>query len=463
MVAATSEEETPDTRAPPADTMVEPQTGGGSSKPTDDPNDDPKDDPTHEFQNLIVTKTADATFDREYKWDIDKSVVGDQKVWISEGEKATIDYVVKVTPKGVHDSNWRITGTITVQNPNEWSVEADVTDRVTFGTSLAPTSGQQDGGPGEDDGTKCDVADGKKATIPAEGSKEFQYSCEFESAPGESGTNTATAKWKPQHQGDEHVSRMEPMSGSSDDGHHENGKRSASGSVNFTFEASEINRTVSVYDDKTNPDSAWLLGESDYETGPFEYPYSLQISGVVGKCTNYTNTAWLDYGDSEGSDPSIQPLSGSGGTTEEQDDGKDSDSATVSVCVKRVPPPPTWTDETCKTDGSQKLGSISIPVSDFYQYKIDGVEVAAGTYVREAGTYVVTAKYNGPRGHDMEAASLVPFSGEGYRSGRSGRSRQRRGRQRRGQWLGLRQDVDLDHRHRRHARLPSPDQGRRSR
>ena len=65
--------------------------------------------------------------------------------------------------------------------------------------------------------------------------------------------------------------------------------------------------------------------------------------------------------------------------------GKDSDSATVTVCVKRVPPPPTWADETCNADGSQNLGSITIPASDYYQYKIDGVEVAAGTYARPAG------------------------------------------------------------------------------
>ncbi len=45
--------------------------------------------------------------------------------------------------------------------------------------------------------------------------------------------------------------------------------------------------------------------------------------------------------------------------------------------------------------------------------------MAAGTYPRPAGTYVVTAKYNGPRGHDGEAASLLPSEEAGH-SGQGG-------------------------------------------
>ena len=152
-----------------------------------------------------------------------------------------------------------------------------------------------------------------------------------------------------------------------------------------------------------------MLGVSDYTDGPFMYEYSLSFPGVVGKCTSYTNTAWLEYGDG------IQPQTRS----EEPEYGKDSDSATVTVCVKRVPPQPTGVDEKCNEDGSQELGSITIPASDYYQYKIDGVEVAAGTYPRPAGTYVVTAKYNGPRGHDGEAASLLASEEAGH-SGQGG-------------------------------------------
>ena len=258
MVAATSEEETPDDARSVSRHHGRAPNPGGASKPTDESNDGP----THQFQNLIVTKTATATFDREYMWDIDKSFVGDEKLWIPETQTATVDYVVTVTPKGVHESNWRITGTITVQNPNERDVKADVTDRVSFDEGLSVLGGQGNGGPGngghgDDDGAppECYVAGGEGVVIPAGESEVLQYTCTFESDPGDSGTNTATAKWRPWHSGDNDAVQVEQMSGSSEDGQHEYGKRSASGSVDFTFMAIPKNRTISVYDDKTDPEN----------------------------------------------------------------------------------------------------------------------------------------------------------------------------------------------------------------
>ncbi len=209
---------------------------------------------------------------------------------------------------------------------------------MSFDEGLSVLGGQGNGGPGngghgDDDGAppECYVAGGEGVVIPAGESEVLQYTCTFESDPGDSGTNTATAKWRPWHSGDNDAVQVEQMSGSSEDGQHEYGKRSASGSVDFTFMAIPKNRTISVYDDKTDPENPVLLGVSDYTDGPFMYEYSLSFPGVVGKCTSYTNTAWLEYGDG------IQPQTRS----EEPEYGKDSDSATVTVCVKRVPPSPT--------------------------------------------------------------------------------------------------------------------------
>ncbi len=45
-------------------------------------------------KDLTVTKTAAGTFDRTYKWLIDKSV-DDTRIEIAQGGKATFNYSVK--------------------------------------------------------------------------------------------------------------------------------------------------------------------------------------------------------------------------------------------------------------------------------------------------------------------------------------------------------------------------------
>ena len=74
--------------------------------------------------SLTVSKTAQATFTRTFEWDIDKSVDPDQ--WdLDAGESGTSDYTVEVTKTGHVDSNWAVSGVITVFNSG--SVAANVT------------------------------------------------------------------------------------------------------------------------------------------------------------------------------------------------------------------------------------------------------------------------------------------------------------------------------------------------
>ena len=114
-------------------------------------------------KDLTVTKTAAGTFDRTYKWHIDKSV-DDTLIEIAEGGTATFNYTVKVTPDGYTDSGWTLGGTITVSNPNDWEdITADVTD--TF-----------------DKGGACTVT-GRRRTWSSRqsGSLDVDYSCTFAS------------------------------------------------------------------------------------------------------------------------------------------------------------------------------------------------------------------------------------------------------------------------------------------
>jgi hypothetical protein len=222
-------------------------------------------------KDLTVTKTATPAFDRLYKWQIDKSV-DDTRIEIAEGGSATFNYNVKVTPDGYVDSNWNVSGQITVTNPNDFAISgATVSDEVSNG------------------GT-CTVTGGSNMTIPANDSVVLDYSCTYAAAPTvAAGNNTATAVW-------DKAAYFTP-----------NGSATGTAAVNFAAPAAEINKTITVVDDKTMGIPV-TLGTSDYLAGPFVFTYQLSTQGVAGTCTDYTNTAVIE-------------------------ETKQSDSQAVTVCV----------------------------------------------------------------------------------------------------------------------------------
>ncbi len=65
---------------------------------------------------LQVSKTANTSFDRTWDWNIVK-VVDDPELVLSEGQIYTVNYDVDVTATPI-DSNKKVTGTITITNPN---------------------------------------------------------------------------------------------------------------------------------------------------------------------------------------------------------------------------------------------------------------------------------------------------------------------------------------------------------
>jgi len=65
---------------------------------------------------LTVSKDAETTFTRTHEWDIDKSV--EPATWdFFTGESGTSEYSVAVSKTGYTDSDWAVTGTITISNP----------------------------------------------------------------------------------------------------------------------------------------------------------------------------------------------------------------------------------------------------------------------------------------------------------------------------------------------------------
>ena len=126
----------------------------------------------------LVDKTAAGSFTHDVQWEIEKTVDIDQHTMLA-GEDADSTYTVTVT-KTVQDSDFEVSGTITIENPNdEDSMTVDVTDALSSGESLGATAIDC---PATEDGDDLVIAAG--ATVV----------CEYtvEPADAESGTNTAT-------------------------------------------------------------------------------------------------------------------------------------------------------------------------------------------------------------------------------------------------------------------------------
>ncbi len=202
---------------------------------------------------LSITKTVDASYDRTYLWTIAKAADRTQ-VEISGGS-ASFRYTVTVDPTTFNDSGWVMEGVISVVNPNDsevGAITADVTD-VT------------------DVGGTCEVDGGQELTVDPGETVDLTYTCSFTEKPAYEGLNTATATWQ---------------------GHQS--ERSASDEVDVEFELDqETNRTIDVYDDKVSLNPAVLLGTADWLEGERSFQYDLQLAGVAGTCTDYTNTATI--------------------------------------------------------------------------------------------------------------------------------------------------------------------------
>jgi hypothetical protein len=128
--------------------------------------------------DLKVSKTASPSFTRTYTWGIGKSV--DKTQVDTSGGAAKFKYTVKVTHDSGTDSLWEVTGTIKVENPNEW-------EPITL-TGVADEI---------DNGGSCSITSGSTiASIPASSSVTLGYKCTYASAPSPTSfTNKATANW----------------------------------------------------------------------------------------------------------------------------------------------------------------------------------------------------------------------------------------------------------------------------
>jgi hypothetical protein len=239
--------------------------------------------------DLTVSKDAEGSYDKRYTWDIEKSV---DRTEITERFASTVtaNYTVVVSNTGSEIENVQVNGTITVNNPNLDNVEiSDLTDVL----HNADNSFTED----------CTVDGEFPATIPAEGSSDFDYTCELDALPTEDVFNTAEVCWDEQTL-DSHSTPLEADCA-----------EFTTGPIEFT--ETEVDTCIDVTDTFGSDAPAPLnpatvcLDDLDAE-GKYSYEYSRDLDvPAAGTCVTYDNTAAFETHDT--------------GTTGE-------DSASVRVC-----------------------------------------------------------------------------------------------------------------------------------
>ncbi len=231
-----------------------------------------------DLDDLVVTKTADPKFARDYDWSIEKSIKGESSQTVDEGTPATFEYDVVVTPTGGTDTEFVVTGVIKVNNPNQKTITG-----VSLNDSLP--------------GGTCTIDKPAGTLSVPTGTSSFPYSCVMSDATATTtGTNTATATWD--------APAFYGTSGS------------ASGQASFDFAqatVTETDETATVTDTQVD-----LNGEAPGDVvlkasdGVKTFTYTKDFDGVPGACKTYDNTATVVATDSKDSD---------------------SDTETVEVCV----------------------------------------------------------------------------------------------------------------------------------
>jgi hypothetical protein len=208
--------------------------------------------------DLTASKDAAGTYKNTFAWTITKAV--DKTLVDQFGGSATFNYTVTVTPDGGKIGDVKVTGTITVTNPN--NVSLGNPSPVTIDGISDQLS----------DGTVCTVTNGGSQILTAT-TTNFSYSCGLGGLPSGSLTNTVTVTWS-----DQDLS---------------NGTHLSAGSAPFTTQSSivfaetKVDDCVNVAD--PNAPAGTFSQTCAPNTGTFTYSHSFDVPAT--DCKSYDNTA----------------------------------------------------------------------------------------------------------------------------------------------------------------------------
>lgn len=207
---------------------------------------------------LTVTKDATTSLDRDWEWTIDKT--GDQsELTLSPEQAFTVNYTVDVDTSST-DSNWGVSGNITIQNPNP-TLAADLT---AVNDLISPDV--------------LGVVDCPALVVPAGGSLICTYSSTLSDTADR--LNTATASLQNYDYDFEEIGTA-------------NGTTDYSGTAAVSFAEAAINETDECADFSDSPYG--VLGTVCADTAPQSFQYSLEVGPYTaescGLPLTFDNTA----------------------------------------------------------------------------------------------------------------------------------------------------------------------------
>lgn len=200
---------------------------------------------------VSVSKTTATSLTRSYTWDVEKSVDGDAIVTTDE-DTVEFDYDIVVTKSAPVDSNWKVTGVITVTNSGDAAANGiNVTEGLT-GCTIHPV--------GQTTGTYTQGS----ANVAAGGSVNFNYTCPRTTATA--GDNSASVTWT---------------------GHSE---AVSTGNVPFSFDSATVTtqNDCTEVTDTFDGGTAEVLAASQCSTRTFETSHTVDVpeAGCSGEVTN---------------------------------------------------------------------------------------------------------------------------------------------------------------------------------
>jgi hypothetical protein len=184
-----------------------------------------------------ASKTATPAYDPTISKSVDKTKVE------QSGGSITFNYTVKVT-----ESNWKVTGNISVVNPNDWeALTVNLADALDIS------------------GGVCTITGGNSQTVAASSSISAPYSCTFSAAPpATSGNNNAIITW-------DNAAFYTPHN-------------SATGTAGFKFGSLTVTDTFN--------GTTTTLGTIPGNAASTTYTYAHTVQNATGgTCSAYTNTA----------------------------------------------------------------------------------------------------------------------------------------------------------------------------
>lgn len=216
---------------------------------------------------LVVSKTAKTTFTRDFDWQIKKTNDAPDPVKLAPGQTFKANYEVTASVVKFADSEWAVSGEITIKNPAKVAAEGvDVKD-VIEKAGESDIAGAVDCN-GETAGT------GLPATIAAGGTLTCTYTASLPDASER--TNKATA-----------TSTTAGI-----------GAGSGTAKVAFGAPSKEVDECVTVSDDNVIPEE---LGELCAGDSPKTFKYAKEFGPFPNECKTheFTNTASFLTNDNE--------------------------------------------------------------------------------------------------------------------------------------------------------------------